>query len=130
MSTPLYPLGHTINFKKSEIFCAKNCGCPHLKNPLFAKCPHWTTPPLPDCGRLLWKAPYQKFLQLKFMYIYFFASKLSEFSRNFSFKFKWKYERKEQRHHLPNFFAIFKNNTLIEAFWINVQLFLFSALIN
>jgi len=28
------PCGHTINFKKSDVFCAKKCERPHLKNPL------------------------------------------------------------------------------------------------
>jgi len=32
--------GHTINFEKSDDFCTKKCGRPHLKNPL------------PPCNRL------------------------------------------------------------------------------
>jgi len=27
-------------------------------SPLSAKCPHWTNPLPPDCGRFLWTAPY------------------------------------------------------------------------
>jgi len=61
------PCGHTINFKKSVLFCTKKCWRPHLKNPLpplsekcpnwtnpSSPCPHWTKPPLSDCGHLLW----------------------------------------------------------------------------
>jgi len=29
-----------------------------LLPPLSEKCPHWTNSPPPDCGRLLWTAPY------------------------------------------------------------------------
>jgi len=31
------PCRHTINFKKSEVFCPKKCGRPHLKYPLVRK---------------------------------------------------------------------------------------------
>jgi len=31
---PSCPSGHTMNFKKSDVFCTKKCGRPHLKNPL------------------------------------------------------------------------------------------------
>jgi len=56
---PPYPCGNTINFVKSEVFCAKTCGCPHLKNPLCSKNVR-TGQTVPDCGRLLWTAPYWK----------------------------------------------------------------------
>jgi len=32
LSTPC-PCGHTINIEKSEVFCTKKCGRPHLKTP-------------------------------------------------------------------------------------------------
>jgi len=34
---PPCPCGHTINFKKFEVFCSKKCGCPNP--PLSEKCP-------------------------------------------------------------------------------------------
>jgi len=56
-STPLSPpcsCGHTTNFKKSEAFCTKKCGRPHLKtSPLVCKRSALDKPPL-DCGPLLW----------------------------------------------------------------------------
>jgi len=45
------PCGHTINFEKSEVFCTKKCGRPHLKN--LPLCPHWTNTFPPECGRRL-----------------------------------------------------------------------------
>jgi len=57
--TPCPCGGHTINFKKSEIFCAKKCGRPHLKNtlPLVRKMFALDNPPHPDCGHRLWTEP-------------------------------------------------------------------------
>jgi len=45
------PCGHTINIEKSEVFCTKKYGRPHLKNsPLSAL-------DKPPFGRLLWTTP-------------------------------------------------------------------------
>jgi len=48
---PPCPCGHTINFKKSEVFYTKKCRRPHLK-----KAPWSALDTPPDCGRLLWTA--------------------------------------------------------------------------
>jgi len=53
-STPC-PCRHTINFEKSEVFCAKKCRRPLQKNPLVRKMSALNK--LPDCKRLLWMAP-------------------------------------------------------------------------
>jgi len=55
--TPYCPCGHTLNFEKYVVFCTKKCRPPHLKNP---PCPqNVCTGHPPDCGRLLWTAPYR-----------------------------------------------------------------------
>jgi len=56
---PPCPCGHTINFEKSEVFCAKKCGRTHLKKSP-PPCPQnvrtrQALPPV-HCGRLLWSA--------------------------------------------------------------------------
>jgi len=44
-------------FEKSDVFCTKKCGRPHLNNPLVRKMSALDkAPPPPDCGRLLWTA--------------------------------------------------------------------------
>jgi len=40
-STTPCPCGHTINFEKSKVFCAKKCGHPRLKN---SSCPQYVRP--------------------------------------------------------------------------------------
>jgi len=49
---PPCPYGHTKSLEKSYVFCTKECGRPHLKNPLpvlrkISEYPHWTTLPPP-----------------------------------------------------------------------------------
>jgi len=66
LTPPTLSFGHTINFEKSEAFCIKKCGHPHLKNPLpFVRKMSALDKP-PECGRpSLWTAPYVLFLFYK-----------------------------------------------------------------
>jgi len=49
--------GHTIYFKKYEVFCSKKCGHPHLKTSLVRKKSVLDKTLPPNCGRLLWTTP-------------------------------------------------------------------------
>jgi len=49
------PCGHTINFKKSEVFAPKTVDDLIWSLSLSEKCPYWMKPHFPpDYGRLLW----------------------------------------------------------------------------
>jgi len=54
---PPFPCGHALNFEKSEMFCTKKFGRPHMKNrfPLVQKMSELDKPP--DCGRLFMDSP-------------------------------------------------------------------------
>jgi len=57
---PLF-VRNTINFENPEFFCTKKCDVRiwrTLPSLLSEKCPHWKSLP-PDCGRLVWTAPYK-----------------------------------------------------------------------
>jgi len=49
------PCGHTVSFKKIDVFCTKTCGRPHWNTPLVRKMSALENPL--TCGRLLWTAP-------------------------------------------------------------------------
>jgi len=69
---PSCPCGYTINFKKSEVFCTKKCGRPHLKNPSLLVRKMSALDKLPSTADVFYERPlklskYCRFVKMLFL---------------------------------------------------------------